>query len=71
MGLLRLTGKVDEHGKLTVQLPERVSVSELEVRLEWPPHDHDGLLKALKETFGTMPDLRRPEQAELPPPLPW
>jgi hypothetical protein len=69
MSWLKVTGTVDRNGVMTAKLPPGAVETTVDVLVGWPPkcpEAESAFIRVLSESFGSSPDLERPDQGELP-----
>ena len=74
MSLLKIRGRVDKNGVLTAKLPVCAGEAYVDLLVDWPPKSSDiksSFDRILAESFGSIPDLERSDQGELPLPKNW
>ena len=74
MSLLKIRAKVDKNGVLTAKLPGGATATTVDVLVDWPPKTPEAesaFLRLLSESYGSLPDLERSDQGELPAPKTW
>ena len=74
MSLLKVKATVDKNGVLTAKLPPGTAEATVDVLINWPLKGYEAqtrFMQVLTDSFGSIPNMVRPDQGELPPPKNW
>ena len=71
MATVRIKARIDKNGILTATMPVAAANQTVDVLIDFPAKGaaaESEFLTLLEKSFGMLPDLKRADQGELPPP---